>query len=174
MKITKITKGLSYGEIPNENTGITEGTFRELYLANTYQISSDKTRNSLLYNKRNTSYFAILRPLLKDENGEYTGKYYDTEFKSDASANTSYICTGRTLKDYEISEESLSRIEYSSIDIEKTVDVFNNSVVGLNDSLEYTIKIVNNSKETYKDFNVVENIPRQPNGKYKFIISKVK
>ena len=158
MKTTKITKGLSYGEIPNENTGITEGTFRELYLANTYQISSDKTRTSLLYNMRNTSYFAILRPLLKDENGEYTGKYYDTEFKSDASANTSYVCTGRTLKDYQISEESLSRIEYSSIDIEKTVDVFNNSVVGLNDSLEYTIKIVNNSKETYKDFNVVENI----------------
>ena len=157
-KTTKITKGLSYASILNENTGVTEGTFQERYLFNTYTRSSTSTRNSFIYDLRNMSYCTILRPLLKDENGNYTGQYYDSDFSNDSNANTGYICTGRTLKNYEISDTTLNRIAYSSIDIEKTVDVFNNTVVNLGDTLEYTIKISNDSNEPYKSFDVLENI----------------
>lgn len=157
-KTTKITKGLSYASILNENTGITEGTFQERYLFNTYTRSNTSTRNSFLYDLRNMTYCTILRPLLKDEAGNYMGQYYDSDFSNDSNANTGYICTGRTLKNYAISDTTLNRMTYSSINIEKTVDVFNNTVVNLGDTLEYTIKVSNDSNQPYKNFDVLENI----------------
>ena len=156
---TKITKGLSYGEELNENNNVNEGTFKELYLANNYNTSSTITRNSVVYNFRKMSYFTILRPLLKEENGDYTGKYYYATFKTQAGTPpTGNVCTGRTLTDYSITSSTLNRSNYSGIDIEKTVDVFNNSVVNLEDKLEYTIKISNKSNENYSSFDITENI----------------
>ena len=49
-------------------------------------------------------------------------------------------------------------MKYSSIYIEKTVDAFNNSIVGLQDTLEYSINIRNESNTKYDTFNVIENI----------------
>ena len=158
-KTTKITNGLSFADIFNENNNVHEGTFKESFLANKYNTSSSITRNSVVYNFRNMSYFTIFRPLLKDENGEYTGKYYLGTYKSQSGvAPTGYVYTGRTLTDYEITSSAANRIQHSKIGIEKTVDVFNNSVVGLGDKLEYTIKITNNSDVQYDNFDVIENI----------------
>ena len=157
-KTTKITKGLSYVNVLNENNNICEGTFRECYLSNVYNISSNEVRNSMLYNCRDMPYFTILRPLLKDDEGNYIGKYYYSKFESKNDAPTNYICTERTLENYEITSSTLSRINYSKVDIEKTVNVFNNSVVNLGDELEYTIKIANNSNTDYKNFDIIENI----------------
>lgn len=159
-KTTKITKGLSYADVLNENTNIHEGTFKEMYLANSYKTSSSVTRNSLIYNARNMTYFTILRPLLKDENGDYTGKYYYATFESQSGTKpTGFICTGRTLTDYSMTDVTESRLNYSKIDIEKTVDGFNKNVVNLGDELEYTIKITNNSDTKYNSFKVIEKIP---------------
>ena len=159
-KTTKLSDGFSYADIYNENNDVHEGTFKELYLVNSYRTSSDITRDSVLYTLRNKSYFSIVRPLLKNENGEYTGKYYYATIKADNDIiPLKYECTGRTLTDYSITETALNRINYSAMYIEKTVDVFNNSVVSLGDELEYTIKITNNSDTAYTAFDVVENIP---------------
>ena len=158
-KTTKITKGLSYTKLLNENNNIYEGTFREMYLSNSYKDTSTATRSSLIYNARNMAYFTILRPLLKDESGNYTGQYYYATFKSQNTNDpTEGACTGRTLKDYKITNMTLNRMKYSSIYIEKTVDVFNNSIVNLGDTLEYTIKIKNNSSENYSNLEVVEDV----------------
>ena len=157
-KTTKITKGLSYCAKENESTGITEGTFREYRLSSALKISDTSTRNSLIYSMRNSSYMTILRPLLRDESGNYTGRYYYALDSSDSSATFGYTYTERTLTDYEITDSTLSRIEYSKMDIDKTVNVFNNSVVELGDTITYTIKVTNNSESTYGGFNIVENI----------------
>jgi len=158
-KTTKITKGLSYAAIPNKITGITEGTFQERYLFNAYNRSDTSKRNSFIFDLKNMTYCTILRPLLKDEEGNYTGKYYDTEFSSNSNSETGYTDKGRKIKNYEIKETTLNRIQYSSIDIEKTVNVFNNTVVNLEDTLEYTIRISNKGKKTYENLVVTENIP---------------
>ena len=159
-KTTKITKGLSYSDELNENNNIREETFKELYLVNNYKTSSSTTRDSVMYMARNMSYFAVLRPLLKDENGNYTGKYYYSTFKSQANTEPAgYVCNGRNLKAYQMTQCSQLRMNYKGIEIEKTVNAFNNSMVNLGDMLEYTIEVKNNSSNTYKSFDVVENIP---------------
>lgn len=160
-KTTKITGGLSFSNILNEKNNVNEGTFKEFYLVNDYQTSTTMTRKSLLYNTRNKAYFSILRPLLKDEDGKYTGKYYYATIQSNASISPilGQVCLDRTLQDYNITNVTLNRLKYSEIKIEKTVDVFNNSIVTLGDTLEYTIKITNNSNTKYDNFDIVENIP---------------
>lgn len=155
---TKITEGLSYAELLNENTNVKEGTFQARYLVNTYTSSSSRKRDSFVYSLRNMSYCTILRPLLKDKIGNYTNQYYDSDFTRSSNTNIGYTCTGRTLKNYETKETTLNRIQYSLINIEKTVDVFNNSVVNLGDILEYSIKVTNNSKENYQSFDIIEHI----------------
>ena len=157
----KTTKGLCYTNYQNDNNNIHEGTHREAYLVNQYKsrLDSNSTRHSVVYNFQNSNYFVILRTLLKDENGKYTGKFYNPTFKYDSSMPTKFLCTGRTLEEYRITDVTLQRIKYSNIDIEKTVDVYNSSVVNLGDTLEYTIKITNNSDNAYNDFDVVEKIP---------------
>ena len=157
----KTTKGLCYMNYQNDNNNIHEGTHRELYLVNQYKPNTDSNsvRHSLVYNLQDIKYFTILRTLLQDENGNYTGKYYDPTFEYDSSMPTKFLCTGRTLREYKITDVTLQRIKYSKIDIEKTVDVYNSSVVNLGDILEYTIKVTNNSDNVYDDFDVVEKIP---------------
>ena len=157
-KTTKITKGLSFTNIFNENNNVHEGTFRELYLANKYIDSSTTTRSPMINTLKSMSYFTILRPLLKNKNGDYTGKYYYATFKSQSNNPADSVCTGRTLKDYKITESTLNRLTYSSINIEKTVNTFNNSIVNLGDTLEYTIKVKNNSKTPYNNLEIIENI----------------
>ncbi len=155
---TKVTLGFCFDEITNDITGNTEGTFQELYLAKGYKRNDEYTRNSLLYNAKDSSYFTILRPLLKDENGNYTGKYYYSEMISTSSNPLGYKTNGRVLKDYKILNTTLNRIKYSSIFIEKTIDVFDKSIVGLQDTLEYIIKIRNDSDLDYENFTVNESI----------------
>lgn len=157
----KTTKGLCYMDYQNDNNNVHEGTHREMYLVNQYKskATSSSTRHSLVYNFQNSNYFVILRSLLKDNNGNYTGKFYNPTFKYDSSEPTKFLCTGRTLANYEITDVTKQRIKYSAIDIEKTVDVYNSSVVNLGDTLEYKIRITNNSDNSYDDFDVVEQIP---------------
>ena len=85
-KSTKVTKGFSYADIENEITGNREGTFQELYLLNTYKRNDTSTRNSVIYNARSSSYFTVLRPLLKDIDGNYTGQYYYSEMVTESTS----------------------------------------------------------------------------------------
>lgn len=103
---------------------------------------------------RNQTYFSVLRPLIK-ENNELTGKYYNS--KCVEGLSQVYTCTD-SLEDYNITDSSQSRLKYKNISIEKTVDVWNKSVVEIGDTLKYTIDITNNSSSDYSDINIVENI----------------
>ena len=101
-----LTNGLSYAKVFNSNNGVYEGTFKELLLANTYKTNNETTRNSLVYSFRNMSYFSVLRPLLKDENGNYTGKYYYATFGTQKNAIPAGLkCNSRELLDYTIVED---------------------------------------------------------------------
>ena len=150
-KTIKLKKGLNFANVLNENTNINEGGFIERYLVNNYKTSSNVTKRPVLYSISMASQFTILRPLLKDENGNYTNQFYNPICSGG-------VCTGRTLKNYTLKSEALNRITYSKIDIEKTVDVFNGSAVKLGDTLEYTIRITNNSDTNYQSFDVIENL----------------
>ena len=158
-KTTKISKGLCYHDVLNSQTGIYEGTYRSYSLLHQYKLDDDTTKHSLAYSFRNSNYFTIIRPLLKDNNGNYTGKYYLPEYRYKSSEPTKYECIDRHLENYQITDSASKRIKYSSIDIEKTVDVFNNSTIQLGDKLEYTIKVTNYSDSQYKSFDIIENIP---------------
>lgn len=64
---------------------------------------------------------------------------------------------------YEITNSAKTRMQYSKIDIEKTVEIENSKnnqslFANLNDKLTYTITITNNSNSIYEDLIVVENI----------------
>ena len=69
-----------------------------------------------------------------------------------------YTCTSQT-STFDQKDSSLSRIAYKGIQIEKTVDVFNGSVVEPGDTLTYTISITNNSDSEYNNISLVESIP---------------
>lgn len=115
---TKITKGLSYAELINENNNIYEGSLQERYLLQTYESSTERKRRSIMVATQYASYFTVMRPLLKDKNGNYIGKYYYSTFQS-ADTTLGYECIDRTLTGYEITEASNQRVKYSGIDIEK-------------------------------------------------------
>ena len=162
----KITKGLCYMDYYNELTDVHEGTHRELNLIAKHYINQsiassngEYNRHSVAYNFQNQNYFAIIRTLLRDNNGNFTGNYYEPTFQYDSKAPTKVTCTGRTRRSYQITDITKQRIKYSGIDIEKTVDVCNGSTVNIGDTLEYKIRVTNTSGNTYSDFDVVENIP---------------
>ena len=136
---TKLKKGLGYYE-----DGYVEKKLLSRHLGKASLISwldkkSTNTGNNMYHE------FTIIRPLLKDENGNYTGKYRCTI----AETNTEPNIDGTW--NYEITNATKQRIKYSKIYIEKTVYVFNNSVVSPDEELKYIIKIKNNSEEDYKD-----------------------
>lgn len=152
---TKLYRGLSYTNAPNKGysigntviyqpTGINEGTIQMT------------TLTQAIYTARNDKYFTIIRPLLTNENGDYTGKYY--KGTCIGSGNVANYEVSVSLEDYNLNETTKSRLKYQGIEIEKTVDIFNNSVVGLGDELTYSIKITNNSDKAYEDLKIVENI----------------
>ncbi len=141
----KLTKGLSYSNDLNSETGIYEGTIKVQNLERT------------VYDARNKSYFSIIRPLLTNENGEYTGQYYVAQCTSSSSGTLGYICSAN-LANYAMIDATQSRLKYSGIDIEKTVDKFNKSNVRPGDTLTYIISITNNSNAEYTNLSVIENI----------------
>ena len=143
----KLKKGLSYSNTLNSETGIYEGTIKMMDLTRT------------VYSARNMTYFAIIRPLLTDENNEYTGEYYASSCKSNGGSGVAgYNCTS-SLENYTMTPATQSRLKYSGIGIEKTVDKFNKSNVYPGDTLTYTISITNNSDSAYQNLPVTENIP---------------
>lgn len=154
---TKIKDGLNYAK--TKNGDFYEGTIREKYLKNQYEIENGTYKISLGQSFSTANYFTILRPLLKDTSGNYTGKYYFARFEDDDTSPNGYKVSGeRELKNYQLTDYAQRRINYSGINIEKTVDVFNNSTVSLGDILEYTINISNKGSKNYNSFNVIENI----------------
>ena len=155
-KTTKISLGLSYGNQYNEKNNIFEGEYKERSLISEYKTNENTIRNPVLYSADAKQTFTILRPLQEDENGKF---YYHATMTYDGITGIAgYKNIGHTRQKYEITPNALKRIEYSGIYIEKTVDKFNNSVVNLGDTLEYKIRIKNNSNEDYKSFDVIENI----------------
>ena len=147
-----------YESINNETTKVTEGSIKENYLLRKYTYSSGHARQSIMERYiKNLSYFAIYRPVLLDKNGKSTGKYYKTSFVKDDS-KYGKKCTSRVLTSLSNNNDTLMRLKYSEIDIEKTVDQSNYKTVDLNTSLEYTIKVTNTSRATYKNFDIIENI----------------
>ena len=153
-KTTKLTKEeLLYRSVVKSST-FTEGVIRyRRLMTDEGSISALTTLlNPQASNSR--SYLVILRPLLKNTDGEYTGKYY---MPGDYNGST-YVYTSRTLTDYSVTDNSAQRIQYPDLYIEKTVDVFDNSVVEPGDTITYTIEIKNNSGTQYTDkVYVVEN-----------------
>ena len=172
---TKINGGLSYLDILNENNNVQEGTYRELNLINEVKINKDNPTNGIgtrgSYLKKSIAYqtnkepqckyFAVIRPLLQNEEGNYTGKYYLASTTQDASEELGYRYDSRKIQEFSISDIALQRANYSKIYIEKTVNYFNNSVIEVGNTLTYTIKIKNNSEQTYDSFEIIENIPEE-------------
>lgn len=116
------------------------------------------TLTHAIYSSRNMNYFTIIRPLLTDENGEYTGKYY--KGTCIGSSNVTNYKVSVSLEEYSLNEDAKTRLKYNGIEVEQTVNVFNNSVVNLGDELIYSINITNNSKENYYDLNVVKTFQK--------------
>ena len=81
--------------------------------------------------------------------GNATLNYFGENYK-DSNHDNEIIC---------LSDKTKDRLEYSKLYIEKTVDVFADSIVEANDELTYQIKIKNNSDKNYnKEIHVNENI----------------
>ena len=157
---TKITKEELLYRSVKKNSTFTEGVIRYRKLKESVGDVSALTTLLDPEAKNPRSYLVVLRPLLreKDENGvyQYTGNYYLGDY------NSSNIYTNRTLTEYSVTDNSLQRIQYPDLYIEKTVDVFNNSVVELGDTLTYTIEINNNSESQYNNnMYVVENYDKE-------------
>lgn len=56
-------------------------------------------------------------------------------------------------------QKTLDRLKYNKLYIEKTINVFANSIVEPGDQLKYQIKIVNNNNENYaEDLHIYENL----------------
>lgn len=117
---------------------------------------------------------STMNSVLKFNTGSYWSSYYILRFVTtndsgnsilsiNGSSNAYNECSGctyihnNTLINY--SDSVQSRLEYNKLYIEKTVDRWDNSVVWVDDELEYAIRIQNNSDEAYdQDLIVKENI----------------
>lgn len=141
---TKLSQGVSFNNTLNTLTGKNEGSVKIMKLS------------KLLTYTHSMKYFAVLRPLLKDSNDNYTGKYYEP---SCTESNGDYTCTSN-LSDYSLTDYAKNRLNYKGIDISKTVDKFNNNSVNIGDELTYTIKIKNNSDSSYSNIPITETISK--------------
>ena len=141
---TKLSKGLSWNNAaPNPITGVDEGTVQYTDLRNILNMSK---------NARN---FTIYRPLALANDDQI---YNLVNCDGTGTNINNYTCTSQT-STFDQKDSSLSRITYKGIQIEKTVDVFNGSVVEPGDTLTYTISITNNSDSEYNNISLVESIP---------------
>ena len=165
-KTTKITaEELLFRKV--NNNGFDEGVIRKRRLT-----KKEGEINSLVFllspsaSSPRTS-FTILRPLLRNSNGTllkdndnnlqyYKGTYDSVETNN--NHDTGYLYTERVQTDCSLTDGSEVRIAYPDLYIEKTVDVFNNSVVDLGDTLTYTIKVNNESQEDYNRLEIIEEI----------------
>lgn len=140
----KLWYGLSWNNNePNSITGIDEGTLNYDKL--------DRIINWITRPSDKNDYFMLYRPLALG------GSTYNRA-----------SCDDVAIEDVECSSEpdtfattntSLARLNYPGIQIEKTVNVFNGSVVKPGDTLTYDIAITNNSDSAYQNISIVENIP---------------
>ena len=150
--------GISYASVYNKSNDIYEGTIKERRLVHIYEQDATK-RYPVLYQCRNMDYFTVLRPILRDANGNSLGKFYEGTYVKDSTKAIGYTCSRRTLKDFSIQDNVESRLKYEDIYIEKTVDKFNKSVVQPGEQLTYSLLIKNKSENEYEPFVVRETIP---------------
>lgn len=93
--------------------------------------------------------YSVLRFISDDENGNAILNYKGEEFED----------TNHIDEPIDITEKSKNRIKYPNIYIEKSVNLYNNTMVDAEDELTYSIKIKNNSEYNYNDNIIVsENI----------------
>ena len=112
----------------------------------------DKTNPNNIYNEQ----YVILRFVTTDENG-------DSILNFDGSFDF-YTGTKIDNQKIEYSDSVKSRLDYSSLYIEKTVDKRDGNTVQENDELTYEITIKNNSTSAYtKDLIVTENLSKHVN-----------
>lgn len=139
----KLTKGLSWNDkTPNTITGIDEGTVQRTSL---YNSASD---TGIIKSARNAYYFTILRPTALS----------NSSYNKPICTNNGSNCSSE-LTPYSLTSNSIQRLTYPGIQIEKTVSKFNGSTVEPGDTITYNIDITNHSNETYAPFTITENIP---------------
>ncbi|MBO4516262.1 hypothetical protein J5751_02260 [bacterium] len=111
---------------------------------------------------------------MKFNTNNYSSHYYILRFvNTDDSGNSVLSIEGRyggyqecsgcnyhyENKQIDYSDSVQSRLKYNKLYIEKTVNKWDNSIVGVGDELTYTIRIQNNSDKAYDhDLIVIENI----------------
>ena len=139
----KLSHGLSWNDAaPNSITGVDEGTVQ--YSDLTHLINWTKSASN----------FTIYRPLAQASAG-----VYNRVSCTGTGSNIDNITCSSERSPLTQKESSLARLAYPGIQIEKTVDAFNGSVVEPGDTLTYTISITNNSNAEYKNIPITENIP---------------
>lgn len=133
---------LSWHDAVNSTTGVAEGTIQQTTL------SSILSRNTI---KKSTN-LAVFRPLAQGN-----GTYNKISCVDDATGPIGKKCSYDNIA-YTTNPVNQARIRYPGIDIEKTVDVFNNSVVEPGDELKYTIKVANNSNASYRNIKISNDV----------------
>lgn len=143
---SKLTQGLNWNDSLNSTTGINEGTVKLINFA--------KLLDYVQINR--VQRFTVLRPAALD------GKLYNKpNYGNPENSGCSYspsTCTS-SQESYGLTSDAALRVKYPGLEIEKTVDVFNGSVVEPGDTLTYNIKITNHSSEHWEPFVMKENIP---------------
>ncbi|MCQ2478369.1 MAG: DUF11 domain-containing protein, partial [Clostridia bacterium] len=93
---------------------------------------------------------SILRFIQSDTNGNAVLNY-----RGAAYGDRDYINEA-----IELNSTAKARIRFEKLYIEKTVDVFNDSIVEAGDKLTYTLTVKNKSRKDYtEDLKIIENIP---------------
>ncbi|MBQ9816853.1 MAG: DUF11 domain-containing protein [Proteobacteria bacterium] len=142
-RTTKLDKSLSWHEAQNKDTGVHEGTVQ-------------KTLLSKIINGRGatTTEFIVIRPAAKDTS--YKHITYSGAKAADYPNWEKYT----TVKDtnYTIKEDTLCRMQYHDIEIEKTLDIHPGSTVEPGGEMTYTIDITNHSDKAYSDIYVTEKL----------------
>lgn len=165
---TRITRGLQWNNTLNDTTGVAEGTIQKTLLSQILRVEdTHNTMNTIT----GSNYLTLYRPTAYGDS-----QYNKIACNDDSSQDLKYTCTGQ-LKNYSEPAATTARLKYSGIEIEKTVDAFNGSVVQPGEKLTYSVKITNHSSSAYSDIvvtnaiqeDLVDSISGEPNTTIKTI-----
>ena len=154
---TNLSGGLSFSNNLNEETDTHEGTVKYSLLSKKMNVPKTATPSKF----ETSEYFIVYRPLaLVDDSDDSELLFNDVTCQPDSNNEWGYTCTKAT-KTFDYTASAKGRQAYPGIDIEKTVDAYDNGVVQPGDRLTYSIKITNNHSADYNDVKIIENIPTE-------------
>lgn len=147
--------GSSDGVTLLSSVGVREGSIFRSSLKQGFLKQQDDARSDAANISR---YLVVYRPLaLLDY-----GKYYKVSCASNNGVydnNFAILGCSRELADLSLTNQSQQRLKYPGIFIEKSADPVSGDTVAPGDLIDYSVKITNNSKETYLGVEVVNSIP---------------